>query len=59
MIQLTMSQALNMAGVYDSDSGIERDMKFGHWIAKRKYLIVSLEHTDVPNDVEILIIKDE
>ena len=59
MIKLTMQQAVSMADIYDSDSGIERDLKFGHWIAGRKYMIVPPEQCSVPTDVEILIIKDK
>lgn len=59
MVQLTLSQAFDLADIYNSDSDMERDLKFGHWIANRKYMIVSSEYQDVPNDVEILIIKDE
>ena len=59
MIQLTIQQALHMANIYDSDSDLERDLKFGHWIADRKYMIVSPGHNPVPTDVELLIIKDK
>ena len=51
MIQLTIQQALHMANIYDSDSDLERDLKFGHWIADRKYMIVSPGNNPVKTDV--------
>lgn len=59
MIEISLAQALAQAGIYDSDTGLERDLKFGHWIANRKYAVVSAGHCTVPPDVEILIIKEK
>jgi len=64
MIERTLSQALNLAGIYDQDSDLERDLKFECWINQRKYKIIAVdryvqerEHCR-ENGVEVLIIKE-
>ena len=58
MITLTVEQALSMAGVYASDSDIERDLKFCQWIADRKYRICERENASADDHVDVLIIKE-
>lgn len=58
MLKINLEQAYRMAGVYTSDSDFERDVKFMHWIAGRKYVVTSSSDTGVADDVEILIIKE-
>ena len=58
MLRVTLEQAYRMAGVYDSDSDFERDLKFMHWIAGRKYAVTTDADSSVDPDVEILIKKE-
>ena len=58
MIKLTVKQALNMAGVYPSDSAMERDLKFFQWIADRKYRICTEENIGADDQIDLLIIKE-
>lgn len=58
MLTITMTQALHMAGIARTDPDMERDLKFAHWIAGRKYMIITPGQKDLPNDVEIFIIKE-
>jgi len=41
MLTITMTQALHMAGIARTDPDMERDLKFAHWIAGRKYMIIT------------------
>jgi hypothetical protein len=58
MLTVTMTQALHMAGIARTDPDMERDLKFSHWIAGRKYMIIPPGQEHRPDDVEIFIIKE-
>jgi hypothetical protein len=58
MLTVTMTQALHMADIAQTDPDMERDLKFSHWIAGRKYMIITPDQHELPEDVEIFIIKE-
>lgn len=47
-----------MSGIYDSDSEIEQDLKLGHWLGQRRYLVVDSDMADIPPDIEVVIVRD-
>jgi len=57
----TLQEIYNLAGCYDADSDLERDLKVSAYLAKRKYRVIEnwpLHHDTVQDqDVEILIVK--
>jgi len=59
MITLSLKQAYDRAGVYDTDSDMERDLKFAAWIQNQTYLVVSQDQAaDINNhEIDILIIR--
>ena len=60
MLEVTLEEAYNMAGVDRSDSGIERDLKFAAWVNQRRWCCVrTQEELDQAraNDVELIIKK--
>jgi len=65
MLEYTLSQAFNMAGVDATDSDWVRDAKFSTWIGKRKWVLIDhgqdsyrskVEQAKV-DGVDVLIIK--
>ena len=40
MLEVTVTEAYNMAGVYDSDSELERDLKFSAWVGRENWRCV-------------------
>jgi hypothetical protein len=64
MTEYTWNQILALAGIYEGDSPMERDLKFSYWIKGRKYRIVaSVRYAQerewaIDDAVEILIIKE-
>ena len=52
---------MGMAGIFDSDSELERDLKFSSWIDRRKYAIITVDQSQSGlerDGIEVLIIKD-
>jgi len=64
MNEYTWERVTNLAGIYDQDSALERDLKFECWINQRKYIIVTgigaqqQREWAQENGIEILIIKE-
>ena len=58
MYRFTLTQARFMSGIYDSDSEIEQDLKLGHWLGQRRYLVVDSDMADIPPDIEVVIVRD-
>lgn len=61
MLEVTVDQAYNMAGVYNDDSDLERDLKFAAWVNRQNWRCVrtqqELEQARV-DGVEIIIKKE-
>jgi len=65
-IEISLIHALNLAGVYDSDSDLERDLKLGSWIGKRSHRCVLRSSAAYSADlerartdgIEVIIIKE-
>jgi len=58
MHQITLTQAMYMAGVDSTDDPWVRDVKFAAWIKEVKGKLVESQEQVAPDqDVEILIIK--
>ena len=63
MIEMSWHEALLAAGTNESDSDMERDMKFTNWIQRRPYRIIDARDytTQQPkaaaDGIEVLIIK--
>lgn len=66
MIELTVNEAYNMAGVYNDDDEFVRDAKLFSWINKRKYRCLVFDvktysaelERAAADGVEVLIIKE-
>lgn len=64
MIEYTWDRVTYLAGIYDQDSDLERDLKFECWINRRKYSIITGVSTEKQrkqaqdHGIEILIIKE-
>jgi hypothetical protein len=67
MIEISLTEALNHAGVYNSDSDFERDCKLIGWIGRRKHRCIEFDATTysvelaraVADGIEVLIIKEK
>jgi hypothetical protein len=58
MHQITLTQAMYMAGVDSTDDPWVRDVKFAAWIKEAKGKLVENQEQFVPDDdVKILILK--
>ena len=61
----TLSQAKNLAGIHNSDSELEADLKFSAWMGRRQYRVVDAddladqEPKAQADGVEVLIIKEK
>lgn len=66
LIELSVDEAYNMSGVYDSDSELERDFKLMHWIGRRKHRCIQFNAVSysaeleqaAADGIEVLIIKE-
>jgi hypothetical protein len=67
MVEIDLQEALNLAGVYHSDTEFERDLKLNYWIGKRRHRCIEfdvvsysadLEHA-AADGIEVLIIKEK
>lgn len=59
-----LTEARNLAGIYNSDSDMESDLKFSAWISNRSYRIVdqqdlSAQPKALADGIEVLIIKEK
>lgn len=67
MIEISLTEALNHAGVYVSDGEFERDLKLNNWIGKRQHRCIEFDATHhsaqleqaAADGIEILIIKEK
>ena len=63
MVEMSWHEALLAAGTNETDSEMERDMRFNSWIGNRKYRIIDASEyeTQQPkaaaDGIEVLIIK--
>ena len=64
MLELTWTQMLGMANIYNGDTDCERDIKFDTWINRRKYRIITGDRYvqerewAIDDGIEVLIIKE-
>jgi len=66
LIELSVDEAYDRAGVYDSDSDFEKDCKLFAWIGRRKHRCIEFNAVSysaeleqaVADGIEILIIKE-
>lgn len=64
MLELTWTQMLGMANIYNGDTDFERDIKFDTWINRRKYRIITAgryvqeREWAIDDGIEVLIIKE-
>ena len=66
LLELTVCEVWNLAGVYDSDSDFEKDCKLFAWIGKRKHRCIEFNAVSysaqlekaAADGIEILIIKE-
>lgn len=66
MLVLTVNEAYNLSGVYDTDSDFEKDCKLSAWIGRRKYRCIEYNVVTHPEEsdqarvdgIEVLIIKE-
>lgn len=64
MQELTLKQAYDMSGIYNTDTDIEKDSKFSSWIGRRKYRVAlqgdvaQAREKAIADGVEIFIIKE-
>jgi hypothetical protein len=67
MIELDLVEALNLAGVYHSDSDFESDCKLAAWLGRRRHRCVVFDvrtysaelEKAAADGIEVLIIKEE
>ena len=67
MIEIDLTEAFNLAGVYESDSDFERDCKLSTWIGKRKHRCIKFDvvtysaelERAAADGIEVLIIKEK
>lgn len=65
MLEYTLAQAFNMAGVDTTDSDWVRDAKFSTWVDKKKWRLIEFDqdsyrakvHEAEADGIDILIIK--
>ena len=55
----TMNQVMSLAGIYCSDSEMERDLKFWQWIEDRKYRIVKNQTNNLDGSTISIEILEE
>lgn len=67
LLELTVDEVYNRAGIYDSDSEFEKDCKFLDWIGTRKHRCIEFNVASysaelekaAADGIEILIIKEK
>ena len=67
MIELDLQEARNLAGVYQSDSEFEQDLKLNAWIGKRSHRCLVFDvatysaqlERAAADGIEVLIIKEK
>jgi len=67
MTEVSLTEALNLAGVYNSDNDFERDLKLNSWIGKRKHRCIEFDvvtysaelERAAADGIEVLITKDK
>ena len=67
MVEVRLQEALNLAGVYHSDSEFERDLKLNHWIGKRSHRCIVFDvvtysaelERAAADGIEVLITKEK
>lgn len=66
MTEVELTEALNLAGVYTSDSDFERDLKLNNWVGKRSSRCIKFDvrtysaelERAAADGIEVLIIKE-
>ena len=66
MLELSLKEAYNMAGVYNDDSDFVRDSKLFAWLSRRKHRCIEFNamtysaelEQAVADGIEVLIIKE-
>jgi len=67
MTEVSLTEAFNLAGVYNSDNDFERDLKLNSWIGKRKHRCIEFDvvtysaelERAAADGIEVLITKDK
>jgi hypothetical protein len=67
MIEVTLTEAQNLAGVYHNDSDFEQDLKLNSWIGKRSHRCIVFDVTTysaeleraAADGIEVLITKEK
>ena len=67
LLELSVEEAWNQAGAYDSDSDLEKDCKLSAWIGRRKHRCIEFDVASysaeleraAADGIEVLIIKEK